>query len=242
MKQYEAVIKVMEENGGYATLSYLYENALKVPGVKWGTKTPYASIRRIVQERPEIFKIKPGLWALVEYRDRLPSDIRALMKPETKKGIEYGHYYYQGLIAEIGVANGKYTFIPRQDRNKPYLGKRLGDAANLDRMFDFGYEHIVKRARTVDVVWFNERKMPHSFFEVEHSTDFQNSLLKFFELQDYCANFYIVSDESRKREYERKISNPAFKPIRKRVEFIDYDSILRLYRIEREKKSVIKLS
>jgi hypothetical protein len=31
MKQYEAVIKVMEENGGFATLSYLYENALKVP-------------------------------------------------------------------------------------------------------------------------------------------------------------------------------------------------------------------
>lgn len=26
MKQYEAVIKIMEENGGYATLNHLYEN------------------------------------------------------------------------------------------------------------------------------------------------------------------------------------------------------------------------
>ncbi len=40
MKQYEAVIKVMEKNGGYATLSYLYEHALKVPGVKWEQKHP----------------------------------------------------------------------------------------------------------------------------------------------------------------------------------------------------------
>ena len=31
MKQYEAVIKVMEENGGYATLGHLYQNVLKVP-------------------------------------------------------------------------------------------------------------------------------------------------------------------------------------------------------------------
>ncbi len=239
MKQHEAVIKVMKENGGYATLSYLYEN---VPVSDWKTKTPFASIRRIVQKRPEIFRIKPGLWALVEYKDSLPKDIKALMEPKTEKGRKYGHYYYQGLIAEIGASNGKYTFVPNQDRNRPYLGKKLGDAANLDRIFDFGYEHMVKKASTVDVIWFNERRMPHSFFEVEYSTDFQNSLLKFFELQDYYANFYIVSDENRKREYEKKISNSAFKPIRKRVEFVNYDHILRLYNIEKEKENIVRLT
>lgn len=40
MTQIEAVRKVMEENGGYATLNYLYTHVLKVPGVKWETKTP----------------------------------------------------------------------------------------------------------------------------------------------------------------------------------------------------------
>jgi len=207
-----------------------------------GTKTPYASIRRIVQERPEIFRIKPGLWALVEYKEKLPDDIKALMETKTEKGERYGHYYYQGLIAEIGNFNGKYTFVPYQDRNKPYLGKRLGDTVNLDKIFNFGYEHIVKKASTVDVIWFNERKMPHSFFEIEHSTDFQNSLLKFFELQDYYANFYIISDESRKREFEKKISLSAFNPIRKRVRFVDYKQILRLYGIEKERGNIINIS
>ncbi len=241
MRQYEAVIKAMEDNGGYATLSYLYENALKVPGVEWRTKTPFASIRRIVQERPEFFRIKPGLWALVEYKDRLPSDVSALMKEDTEKGMEYTHYYYQGLIAEMGVMSGKYSFVPRQDRNRPYLGRKLSSAANLDDIFDFGYENMVKKASTIDVIWFNERKMPHSFFEVEHSTDFHNSLLKFFELQDYCAQFYIVSDNNRKREFESKISLSAFGPIRKRVRFVDYEQVLRLYNVEKKRTSMISM-
>ncbi len=47
MKQNEQVIKVMEDNGGYATLGYLYRHV----NVKdWKTKTPFASIRRIVQD------------------------------------------------------------------------------------------------------------------------------------------------------------------------------------------------
>ena len=42
MKQHEAVIKVMEDNGGYATLGFLYQNAIKVKGCTWKTKTPFA--------------------------------------------------------------------------------------------------------------------------------------------------------------------------------------------------------
>ncbi len=61
MKQHEAVIEIMTANGGYATLGHLYSEALKVPGVKWNTKTPFASIRRIVQDGRFFFKIRPGL-------------------------------------------------------------------------------------------------------------------------------------------------------------------------------------
>ena len=60
MKQYEAVTKVMEENGGFATLGCLYQNVLKVPNCEWKTKTRFASIRRIVQDERFFFKIKPG--------------------------------------------------------------------------------------------------------------------------------------------------------------------------------------
>ena len=223
MKQHEAVIKVMKENGGYATLSYLYEN---VPVSDWKTKTPYASIRRIVQKRPEIFRIKPGLWALKEDKDQLPEEISALIeKKETKKTAEYSHTYFQGLLAEIGILKGMESYVPNQDRNRMFLGRKLGEVSSLNRIYEFGYKHIVERAKTVDVVWFNNRKMPFGFFEVEHSTNFQNSLIKFVEFQDFCAKFYIVSDAVRKREFEKKVERVAFEPIRDRIRFIDYKKV-----------------
>ncbi len=61
MKQKDYVIEVMRKNGGYATLRQL--NSL-VDVSTWGTKTPFASIRRIVQLNDEFFRIQPGLWTL----------------------------------------------------------------------------------------------------------------------------------------------------------------------------------
>lgn len=43
MKQYEAVIKVMEDNGGYATLGFLNQEVLKIRDCVWNTKTPLLS-------------------------------------------------------------------------------------------------------------------------------------------------------------------------------------------------------
>lgn len=38
-------------------------------------------------------------------------------------------------------------------------------------MYEFTYPEILRKAKTVDTVWFNERKMPCAFYEVEHTTD-----------------------------------------------------------------------
>ncbi len=73
MKQHEAVLLAMKQSGGYATLGQLYQTAPKIPGSKWGTKTPFATIRRIVQEHDEFFKIRPGLWALTSEKDKVLS-------------------------------------------------------------------------------------------------------------------------------------------------------------------------
>lgn len=68
MKQKYYVIDAMRANGGYATLQQL--NML-VDFSTWKTKTPEASIRRIVQENDEFFRIQPGLWALREYENEV---------------------------------------------------------------------------------------------------------------------------------------------------------------------------
>ncbi len=229
IKQHEAVIKVMEDNGGYATLGFLNQRVLKVEGCEWKTKTPFASIRRIVQDERFFFKIRPGLWALKSYRDKLPPEIFPTKDQSRTKQEEYSHTFYQGLLVELGNLKTYKTFVPNQDKNKLYLGKRLSEITTVSDIYKFSYDLIIRTTQTIDVTWFNERNMPASLFEIEHSTAINNSLLKFVELQDFHTNFYIVADEVRRKEFQRKTSLEAFKPISKRVGFWSYDNVAELH-------------
>ncbi len=222
MNQYEAVIKIMEEYGGYATLGFLNQT---VNVSDWKTKTPFASIRRIVQDERFFFKIRPGLWALKTYRNKLPENVFPAEKISEKKQEEFNHSYYQGLLAEIGNLKKQKTFVPYQDKNKKYLEKSLSEITTIKKFYNFTYENLLRSAITIDVTWFNERKMPSNFFEVEHSTDIKNSLGKFVQLQDFHTRFYIVADIARKREYEDKLNLSMFKSVQSRVNFIDYESL-----------------
>jgi hypothetical protein len=109
MNQREAVIEAVRARGGYATLGQLYRDALNIPGVKWETKTPFKSINRTVQNPGYFFRIRPGLWALLEDKDKLPADLTQKPKPESD------HTYYQGLLVELGNLRKQQTFVPKQD-------------------------------------------------------------------------------------------------------------------------------
>jgi hypothetical protein len=224
MKQYQAVIEVMRLRGGFATLGQLYEQVLKVPGVEWKTKTPFASIRRIVQDPRFFFKIRPGLWALNEFKGKLSFEPEARRKGKARE-IEFSHTYYQGLLVEIGNLRHLGTFVPYQDKNRKFLDKPLGGLTTVHRFYPFTYDHLVSKARTIDVTWFNDRKLPQSFFEVEHSTNFNNSLLKFIDLVDFNVEFRIVADQARFKEYQHKATQGAFLEIGSRVKFISYDLV-----------------
>lgn len=73
--------------------------------------------------------------------------------------------------------------------------------------------------------------MPYAFFEVEHSTDIQNSLLKFFDLQDFHSKMYIVADNKRASEFDKKLHYRAFKELvdDKRVTFLSYETLNKIY-------------
>ena len=133
------------------------------------------------------------------------------------------------MIVEICNLKGFQTFIPAQDKNKPFSQKKLGDVVNLTEFYQFTYEEVLKQALTIDVTWFNERKYPSAFFEVEHSTDIHRSLLKFMEFQDFRVEFHIVADGHRKSEFESKLSLTAFAPIKKLVKFWNYDAVATLH-------------
>jgi hypothetical protein len=225
MKQYEAVITIMENNGGFATLGFLYQNVLKLPGCEWKTKTPFASIRRIVQDERFFFKIKPGLWALNSYKHLLPAEMLPSKKAKPEE-TEFTHSYYQGLLVQLGNLKKFQTFIPSQDKNRIFLGtQKLSDITSLSSMYQFSYSETVQKASTIDVLWFNERRMPSSLFEVEHTTDIKNSLIKFVELRDFRTDMFIVADKVRERLFEEILKLSVFESIKKFVRFMSYDDL-----------------
>lgn len=232
MKQYEAVILTLERLGGQATLAQLYQEVMTVHGVNWGTKTPFASIRRIVQTRAEIFKVRPGLWALESHRANLGLSTRIRPGAIAEDPPERSHSYYQGLLATVGNLRGFGTFIPNQDKNKLCLRRPLVELRTLHEVPPFTYQDIARKVATVDVSWFNDRRLPHSLFEVEHSTDIQNSLLKFYDLQDFHVRMVVVASASRRREFENKTRHHAFAMIAEGVAFYDYETLARDYEHE----------
>jgi hypothetical protein len=131
------------------------------------------------------------------------------------------------------------TFVPDQDRHKQFLNQaELGDLRTIQVLPEYSFPQLVKRSSTIDVIWFNDRHMPHSFFEIEHSTDIQNSLLKFNDLQDFAARMVIVADEKRHNEFISKMGYAAFRQLasNKRVAFLSYESLGKQYEQEFEKQ------
>ena len=215
----------MRNNNGYTTLAYLNQN---VDTSNWKTKTPFASIRCYLQRREEFFKIQSGLRALTEYIDKVLEKFKIKNNDRNSK-YAFEHSYYQGLIVEISNMKKLRTYIPPQDKNKLFMEKKLFDIASTTDIPRFKYDHITRRAGTVDIIWFNERGLPNCFYEVEHSTNIINSLNKFYELQDFRSKFCIVADIRRKTEFEDKISQSIYRQIKDIVSFVDYDSVANQY-------------
>lgn len=244
MTQTQAVIETLDKLGGIATLNQINQHIFEIKDCIWKTKTPFASVRRIVQQTPGIiYKIKPGLYALETHRSQLEQDGILVQTEKNKESEEiktFNHSYYQGLLLEIGRMRHLDTFVPNQDKNKKFVKTPLGEIRTLQRIPLYSYSELVERSSTIDVIWFNEHKMPHSFYEIEHSTDIQNSLLKFNDLKDFSARMVIVADAKRYKEFSSKMNYAAFSELREdnRVAFLSYESLDKQYEQELQRQKM----
>lgn len=232
MPQWRQVLDSLEELGGVATLLQLYRQTIPAKTAQWKTKTPEATIRRIVQENPEVFhKIKPGLYCVQRRAAELDARYKLPQQGEIPPNIaKYTHSHYQGLLVEIGSLKKYKTFVPSQDKNRLFLGKPLVDICDWTTLpqsgsHNFGYPCLMRQAKTVDVIWFNERQMPNTMFEIELSTDMNRSLIKFNELQDFYTQFKIVAPEWRVKEFQDKKDLTSFREIRNRVKFVSFEEV-----------------
>ena len=115
---------------------------------------------------PEFFKIQPGLWALEESRESVLKkfqlegfDSPAPDEAMAERQQEFNHSYYQGLIVKIGNMKKMNTFVSCTDQKRLFLGKPLKEIATLETIHDFTYPEYLKKAKMIDVIWFNERRL-----------------------------------------------------------------------------------
>lgn len=219
----EAIEKVLRRNGYYAPLQVIYAEFERYR--PFSGRTPLKTIQERVQRDKRFTRIGVGVYALTEYLDKLPHAPKPRSEAERK---DNRHARIQGMIIELGNMTGFKTYT--RDRSKVFDNKQLGNLVTLKEVPDFTYPRIVQSVRFIDVVWFNERGFPARTFEVEDSTDFRGSLLRFADLQDFSAGFRIVAPSERKERYEREVGRAAFESIRERCQFVAYARIQRLYK------------
>lgn len=231
--QWMQVVSALKQLGGIATLSQLNRALLAPDGdaTHWKTKTPEATIRRIVRNTPShIHPLKPGLYCLQELALKYEREYSLPEEGDIPPKVEErNHWYYQGLLVEIGKARNYKTYVPAQDRNRTYGNQKLGDVCDITRLPNFGYQNFLRRARTVDVIWFNRRDMPAKMFEVEMSTDMLNSLSKFNELRDFYTQLKIVAPAPRRDHFADRLEMDTFHEIRGRVKFMGIDELEKKY-------------
>ncbi|HIJ51957.1 MAG TPA: hypothetical protein HPP66_02245 [Planctomycetes bacterium] len=226
----EAIEQVMLRNGYFAALKLIYKEIWKYKDKsKVIGKTPHMTVQERVQRDKRFTRIGLGVYALTEYLDKLPK----ITPPETESGKkEHLHAKIQGMLIEIGNNRNEVENTYTNDKKFIFDNKTLGSLTTLSKVHPFTYEHVINETvRFFDVIWFNQRGYPFKIFEVEHSTDFRNSFIKFMELQDFRTIFCCVSFEERRDKFQREIRKTAFEPLKDRCEFVLYEQVENDYKL-----------
>ncbi|MDQ6861442.1 MAG: S1C family serine protease [Verrucomicrobiota bacterium] len=109
------------------------------------------------------------------------------------------------------------------------MGKPLGGVITVDDIYPFTFEDVVRRASTVDVIWFNDRRFPSEFIEVENTTDINSAILKFTNFDAFSATFRVVAPAVRRNDFDAKPRQGAFAAIADRVRFTSYEIVADLH-------------
>ena len=230
----EIIEKVMLSRGYFATLKQLHD---EVPKLKtFIGKTPDKTINERVQRDERFTKIMPGLWALTQYLDKLPDHLNPRVEKSEQEKVAISHALIQGYLIEIGNMKGFSTFT--LDKNGLFLDKKLADIISVQSCPEFTYDRIIQHVKYIDVIWFNQREYPSNVIEVEHSTNFRNSFLKFLELQDFATKMTIVAPIKRREQFNRETTRTTFETINKRINFISYDDVEKIYSASVSLKSI----
>lgn len=233
MQWNDLIEKIMIDNNGSASLTYLYKNAhkyKKLPDGNW-QKTLRGVLYRD-EKKGRFKKIGLGIFAINSYNSE-NSAYEAAIKNESfefyLKSNKDIHSSVEGMLIELGNFFEYMTYTC--DINKSFDNKKLKDLVDFSPMPKFTYKQITDIISKSDVIWFSKNKLafPKYIFEVEASTNFTNSMHKMYQLIDFDSRFYLIAPQSRKQTFLNRAGREPFNSIKEKFTFRSFEEVADLY-------------
>lgn len=235
MKWESAIISVFEKNKGIVTLKELYAEVPLLLSQTTTTDIPHnirAYLRRLKSHKKLIKQIGLSQYALVNvvYENHFYEEInentqfRTFLTSIPK---ELVHTYLEGMLIEIGSFSGFQTYTP--DFYRIFNGKYLHELADYTQIPKFTYEKSLQDIKEIDVIWFKDG-FPVKTFDVENSTRFSMALQRVHELRYFRTQFYMVANQLKEGDFNRKADKDIFKTVKENTTFVSYDQVFELYK------------
>ena len=226
MTKVEAIAKVMEDNGGTASLNVIYNNITKYYPTAKDSAAWQEGIRgvlyREIRNNRRFKKIGISIYAIEDYKEEV--------KPKQKDSIRM-HSYIEGICIELGNINKYHTYTA--DPSALYRDNlHLYDFVSMRELPVFSYEGIIHEAKNIDVIWLNKKgfAFPKKVFEVVDSVGtLTGAFNRSLQLQNFTTEFYIVAPQKHYDKYLQTIEMEIYQPQKDRFKFINYDDIQELY-------------
>jgi hypothetical protein len=143
------------------------------------------------------------------------------------------HEEIQSMLLRLGSEMGFSLWVARNDRNKTFRGKVLGETSGVRDRLPAQFDPATNRTiELIDVLWLDESAIVAAF-EVEHTTSVYSGLLRMADLvamqPGINIRLYIVAPDERREKVLGEISRPVFSrmkpPLRDRCQFIPYSEL-----------------
>lgn len=224
MTKVEAIEHVLQDKGGAASLSFIYDNIEQYyPGAKEPREWE-AGIRGVLyRDLGNRFKrVGLSLYSLVDYKEE---------KTPTKDKVRM-HSFIEGICIELGNFKNYRTYTA--DPSAVYRDNvKIKELATMPDLPQFTYPEILQEVKHIDVLWFEQKGLlfPKYAIEVVDSiSTLNNAINRCLQLQDLHTNFIIVSPEKHYGKYKQTMQLESYRHVQHRFKFLNYDDLQKIYK------------
>jgi hypothetical protein len=139
------------------------------------------------------------------------------------------HWDAIAMLAQVGRFLRYDVYVADPSRESKMFGVKLGELADLQEVPRFTLDRYLDTISFVDVIWFQE-EFPAYCFEVEHSTNVTQGLLRLYQIRRFTdARFFIVAPAKVENRFKSEVRKDPFHQIKGRYTFKSYDDLSAFY-------------